>query len=101
MYSLKRKDDGGWKERGRVGDTACCSLVGLKRGGFIAIPRALSGCDYMVEKKKSVLLSVCKGNENLMRLDFFFFSPQRSQLFDSRLHNRFPEEKHTRGGRNG
>lgn len=24
------------------------------------------------EKKKSLLLSVCKGNENLMRLDFFF-----------------------------
>lgn len=24
-------------------------------------------------EKKSLLLSVCKGNENLMRLDFFFF----------------------------
>lgn len=50
-------------------------------GGRIAIPRALSSCDYMV-KKKSQLLSVCKGNENLMRLDFFFFS-QRSQPFNS------------------
>lgn len=43
--------------------------------------------------EKNLLLSVCKGNENLMRLDFFFF--QHLQPFNSLLHNRFPEEKHT------
>lgn len=44
-------------------------------GGFAANPRALSGCDYMMNKKQknTLLLSACKGNENLMRLDFSFF----------------------------
>lgn len=44
---------------------------GVGVGCFIGIPRALSSCDYML-KKKSLLLSVCKGNGNLMRHDFFF-----------------------------
>lgn len=64
-------------------------------GGFAANPRALSGCDYMMNKKQknTLLLSACKGNENLMRLDFSFFfsSSQHSQRFDSPLDSRFEE----------
>lgn len=62
------------KERGkrvwRVGVLKLGGGAGNGEGGLIAIPRALSSCYYM--EKKSLLLSVCKGNENLMRLDFFF-----------------------------
>lgn len=50
-----------------VGCTLELGRRGLGEGGFIAIPRALNGRDYMLQK--NLLPSVCKGNEKLMRLD--------------------------------
>lgn len=68
-----------------VGCTLELGRWGLGEGGFIAIPRALNGRDYRLQK--NLLPSVCKGNEKLMRLDSplpppLFFSSQGSNSWE-------------------
>lgn len=53
---------GGGREGGR------CSVVKLERGGFAANPRALSGCDYMVNKKKKEKTLCCFQLAKVMRI---------------------------------
>lgn len=67
-------------------------------GWVIAIPMVLKSCNFIV-KKKTLLLSVCEGNENLMRLDFFFspFSVRSHSALDSTTGS---PRRSTRDGRN-
>lgn len=48
--------------------------VGMGRGGRVSLQFPGHSAAAIIWRKKNLLLSVCKGNENLMRLDFFFSS---------------------------
>lgn len=52
-------------------------------------------------EKKSLLLSVCKGNENLMRLDFFFFFPLSIRSHSTLCSTTGSLRRGTQDGRNG
>lgn len=72
------KKEGWWwvegKSGGGVGGTECCLVAELRWGVHSDSQGTQQLWLYAEKKKKSLLLSVCKGNENLMRLDSFFFS---------------------------